>query len=167
MRALFIIDAESFSPVLKNKVAAFRRQLPPTVPVFWTVTGHEEPKPTLEDGFQAGRDRLFIKRDIDSSLETSIDENGVYLLDYLRTTGITEGYVTGATHYGCVMGAGLSLREINIAPVIIQDVTDFNELTPEDHREAEQDWKNAAVPTITSTQALSLLRQGTGPKPSP
>lgn len=166
MKAVFIIDFELFDDRLKRDIALFRRLIPPHIPVIWTITSEESKKPEEKDGFYQGRDLIFTKPDTDASLDTAADHNGMLLMDHLRRTQITEGYVGGATYYGCILEGAKSLRSISIAPSLMRDLTDFRDLEEYEHEEAASDFAKAGIPVTDSRQVLAILTAPPFPKPA-
>lgn len=166
MKAVFIIDFDLFDDRLIREIALFRRQIPPHVPVIWTITSEDSQKPGEEHGFYQGRDRIFVKPDTEASFDTAVDQNGTELMSYLRQSRITEGYVCGATYYGCILGGAQSLQSIGMTPAIMRDLTDFADLEKYEHEEAAEDFAKSKVAVTDSRQALSALAAPVSPKPS-
>jgi len=169
MRAVVIIDFEAFSDDLKHRIARFREKLPSNVPVIWTITmdAPDIELPRAEHGFYEGRDRIFIKPDIDASFDTAVDQNGVALMDYLPTSGITTAYTGGSTYYGCVLGGANSMKSLGITPILMRDLTDFHELDEEDHDEAREHFTKSNHKVIDSSEALASLLPPSPRDPAP
>ena len=164
MKAVFIIDFELFSDALKAEIALFRQRIPPHIPVIWTITSEDSPKPGQKDGFYPDKDRIFTKPDIEASFDTAVDENGIKLMSYLRQSQITEGYACGATYYGCVFGGAQSLRSVGITPAIMRDLTDYDELEEYDPEEAREDFTKGSIPVTDSGRVLAALAVPASPR---
>lgn len=161
MRGIVLIDFESFSGGLKASIGDFRGNLPEQTRVFWTITRDDNQSlPAAKDGFIKDRDRIFIKPEIDSGLKTAYDQANAPIIPALQAAGITEAFVGGATHYGCVLGAALHMQEAGINVSIMRGLTDYDELLPEDHAEGMPSLRKANIPLISQEDALRLL---TGP----
>lgn len=154
--ALVIIDIDLFSDSLARKVATFRRNLK-HIPAFWTNTGEclsgEFPS---KYGF-LGHDQMFYKPDVDASLQDVNDSNGLHILEALQNIETQRTYVIGATFYGCVLGAAIDLKSMNMAPTVITDLTDYSELIKSDHEEGVKDWLKADIPNFGHFHVYKLL----------
>lgn len=157
-------DGQRFD--LGPAVASFRQTLSPFIPVFWTtsmlLTG--TPRPSEKDGWRR-TDFLFIRAEPDDATCPAIDAGGSELIRVMKSKGIKDVYIGGASYYGSMLVMIRKLKHAGIDPYIMKDLTDYPTLTYEDHNAdgAAEEFAAEEPIVMTSSEALDFLRAG--PKP--
>lgn len=161
MDVLIVIDIGDHDLGLAQKIGQLRKQNP-NLPAIYAFEYDLPSEEICEALLLSPTDKFFIKEDVDSSLSAarSLDSNA---LEFVKQSGYQQAFVVGVTHYGCVLGAAREVKQHGIVPYIVSGLTDYDELTPDDHEEGMEDWEAANITEVTTDMVPLYLLNSDGP----